>query len=350
MIAEVMDEAGLAFSDLHRIAVTVGPGTFTGVRVGVAARARACAGLGHARRRRHQPCRHGASAPTSCSGLPRATACWRWPSMPVAACVYLQLVSSAREDGRASHCCLRAEDAARRIGQRSGDRRRLGRRRSARATPSRPPAAVAEALAFPTAAAMRARWRCWPPDLAPARALRRSICRPPDVKPQADTSPEPSEQSHDRRHRLRARQHPLGRARARRRSLPSCTPGSFEKRLGRRRPFCGLLTHPGSTAFLAPRRHARRRPPASSSASSPPTRRRSSLSACARTGSATASPAGWSRRSPAPPRRPRRGGCFSRSRQSNAAALGALQAARLQGGRAAQGLLRARRRSRRRMR
>jgi tRNA threonylcarbamoyladenosine biosynthesis protein TsaB len=37
MIAEVMEEAGLAFSDLERIAVTVGPGTFTGVRGGVAA-------------------------------------------------------------------------------------------------------------------------------------------------------------------------------------------------------------------------------------------------------------------------------------------------------------------------
>jgi tRNA threonylcarbamoyladenosine biosynthesis protein TsaB len=37
MLAEVMDEAGLAFSDLDRLAVTMGPGTFTGVRAGVAA-------------------------------------------------------------------------------------------------------------------------------------------------------------------------------------------------------------------------------------------------------------------------------------------------------------------------
>lgn len=37
MIAEVMDGAGLAFSAVDRIAVTLGPGTFTGVRVGISA-------------------------------------------------------------------------------------------------------------------------------------------------------------------------------------------------------------------------------------------------------------------------------------------------------------------------
>ncbi len=37
MIDEVMARAGIGFSDIDRLAVTVGPGTFTGTRIGIAA-------------------------------------------------------------------------------------------------------------------------------------------------------------------------------------------------------------------------------------------------------------------------------------------------------------------------
>jgi tRNA threonylcarbamoyl adenosine modification protein YeaZ len=175
-----MEEARLAFSAIDRIAVTVGPGTFTGVRVGVAA-ARGLA-LGSAR------------------SMVGAT------SLAVMALQAQQMLASRRgerelvvavEAGRGSiylqifpalgdpfgPIVLTADDAGRHIGPQSvivvGSASELianaintaGGQAEAAAPSLQPNARSLAALAA---------------DLAPVSSLRPLYLRPPDVKPQAE--------------------------------------------------------------------------------------------------------------------------------------------------------------------
>ena len=58
LIRRIMDEAGTAFRDLDRVVVTTGPGSFTGLRVGIAA----ARGIALAIGRRQSYYQSGASA------------------------------------------------------------------------------------------------------------------------------------------------------------------------------------------------------------------------------------------------------------------------------------------------
>ena len=229
---------------------------------------------------------------------------------------------------------LAADDAARHIGRRSvivvgsGAVTARGRRRAAGGQVEATLAVSAAARALAGAAGGRSCPRDSRPAPLPAAARRQAAGR--QILAASD--------AHDRAIDYHARQHPVGRRPRMPRSWPQLHAGLFDKAWDAD-SFRGLLSHPGSTAFLARRRHPAADRRASSSASSPPTKRKSSRSGVRKDSqrhgigrrlveaSARAAKKAEARR------------LFLEVGPGNVAALGALQGARLPGGRAAQGLL-----------
>jgi tRNA threonylcarbamoyl adenosine modification protein YeaZ len=183
MIDEVMQEAGLAFSDIGRIAVTVGPGSFTGVRVGVAA----ARGLALASGIATVGATSLAVMAHQAHELLGQVRCGRLLAVAVDArrgSVYLQLLGEAH-DAAAPPRLLAVDDVAGQIGTRptivvgSGAAivadavRVAGGQAEATLVDLQPDARSLALLAA---------------DLAPAHSLRPLYLRPPDVKPQADRS------------------------------------------------------------------------------------------------------------------------------------------------------------------
>lgn len=183
MIAEAMEEAGLAFADIDRVAATVGPGSFTGVRVGVAAArglalasgiatvgATSLAVMAHQAGEKLGPARDG-------SLLAVAVDARRGN-------VYLQLFAGPG-DALGPPRLLASEVAAHHIGARpaivvgSGAELVAG---AVRAAGGRAEAALAELQPDARALALLAA------DLAPTHPLRPLYLRPLDAKPQADHS------------------------------------------------------------------------------------------------------------------------------------------------------------------
>jgi tRNA threonylcarbamoyl adenosine modification protein YeaZ len=183
MIDEVMQEAGLAFSDIGRIAVTVGPGSFTGVRVGVAA----ARGLALASGIATVGATSLAVMAHQADELLGQARRGRLLAVAVDArrgSVYLQVFGEA-QDAAAAPRLLAVDDAAGQIGTRptiivgSGAAMVAGAVRAAGGQAEATlPALQPDARSLALLAA----------DLAPAHPLRTLYLRPPDVKPQADRS------------------------------------------------------------------------------------------------------------------------------------------------------------------
>jgi tRNA threonylcarbamoyladenosine biosynthesis protein TsaB len=184
MIAEVMQEAGLVFADIGRIAVTVGPGTFTGVRGGVAAARGLALASGvtavgatslavMALQARQQLGRGLDDRPLAVAVDARRDA------------VYLQLFAGVENAQVTRPLVLPADEAAGHFAGRSAVIVGSGAEQVARAV--RATGGQAEAMLIDlqpdarTLAAIAA-------DLVPDPPLRPLYLRPPDVKPQADRS------------------------------------------------------------------------------------------------------------------------------------------------------------------
>jgi tRNA threonylcarbamoyladenosine biosynthesis protein TsaB len=183
MICEVMEAAGAGFSDLSRIAVTVGPGTFTGVRAGVAA-ARGlalAAGLPVVGATSLAVMAHRADA---CLGPTRAG---RLLAVAVDArrgMVYFQTFPDASEEGEPA-ALLAPEEAARRIGDRAAVV--VGSGGAAVAAAAHAAGSQAEAM-FPELQPHAASLALMAPGLHPAKPLMPLYLRPPDARPQDDQS------------------------------------------------------------------------------------------------------------------------------------------------------------------
>jgi tRNA threonylcarbamoyladenosine biosynthesis protein TsaB len=183
MITETMQRAGLAFADLDRIAATIGPGSFTGVRIGVAA----ARGFGLATGR--PVVGVGTLAAMAEGALFELGAAFAGRALVVAVDarrerVYVQ-VFDADAVTRGEPAVLSARDAAQLIGN------------APTVVVGSGAAAVVEAI-HANGGAAEARLHDLQPhainvahlaaDLPPSDPLRPLYLRPPDVKPQADPS------------------------------------------------------------------------------------------------------------------------------------------------------------------
>jgi tRNA threonylcarbamoyladenosine biosynthesis protein TsaB len=114
MIAEAMQQAGPAFKDIDRIAVTRGPGSFTGVRVGVAAARALALALGRpvvTMTSLHVMALHAVASLESDSARELAVAVDARRSG-----VYLQMFARAGREGIGEPIVTTAEEAARLVG------------------------------------------------------------------------------------------------------------------------------------------------------------------------------------------------------------------------------------------